>query len=215
MIWHSMKDTAVLLIECPDRKGLVAAVASLLYRCGANIVHADQHQDHEAGLFFMRVEFALDGFDLPAFEMEFQQTAEELHMNWRLKSMRNVPRVAIFVSHYLHCLVDILHRHQTGELPCAISLVISNHPDAATHARFYGVEFHEFQVESASKSEVEAEQRRLLSAAGMNSSCWRGICRFCPPNSLRNTRPGSSMYIILFYPRSPVQSPITAPFDVG
>jgi formyltetrahydrofolate deformylase len=163
-----MKDTAVLLIECPDRKGLVAAVSSLLYRCGANIVHADQHQDHEAGLFFMRVEFALEGFDLPAFETEFQQTAEELRMNWRLKSMCNVPRVAIFVSHYLHCLVDILHRHQTGELPCVIPLVISNHPDAATHARFYGVEFHEFPVESGSNSAVEAEQRRLLSAAGID-----------------------------------------------
>src|ERR1019366_2032734 len=63
-------NTAVLLIDCPDRKGLVAGVAGLLYRYGANITHADQHQDHEAGLFFMRVEWALDGFDLSAFRAE-------------------------------------------------------------------------------------------------------------------------------------------------
>src|ERR1700730_15511144 len=67
----TMRNTAVLLIDCPDRKGLVAAVASLLYRYGANITHADQHQDHEASLFFMRVEWALEGFDLSAFRTEF------------------------------------------------------------------------------------------------------------------------------------------------
>src|ERR1700687_4271540 len=122
-----MRNTAVLLIDCPDRKGLVAAVSSLLYRYGANITHADQHQDHEAGLFFMRVEWALEEFDLPAFRAEFQNTAAELQMRWQLKSISEVPRVAIFVSQYLHCLVDILHRHQVGELNCSIPLIISNH----------------------------------------------------------------------------------------
>jgi len=72
-----MKNTAVVLIDCPDRKGLVAAVAGILYRYGANIVHADQHQDPEAGLFFMRVEWALDEFDLDAFRAEFQTLASE------------------------------------------------------------------------------------------------------------------------------------------
>src|SRR5215471_18772143 len=74
-----MKNTAVLRINCPDRKGLVATVASMLYRHGANIVHADQHQDREAGLFFMRVEWMLPEFDLDAFRQEFQSTAGELH----------------------------------------------------------------------------------------------------------------------------------------
>src|SRR5450755_3412126 len=101
-----MRTTAVLLITCPDRKGLVAAVASLLYRYGANITHADQHQDHEAGLFFMRVEWTLNdagaGFDLDAFRAEFSGTAAELKMRWELKSVSEVPRVAIFVSQYLH-----------------------------------------------------------------------------------------------------------------
>src|SRR5664279_793464 len=104
-----MKNTAVLLIDCPDRKGLVATVASLLYQRGANIIHADQHQDHEAGLFFMRVEWALDGFDLGAFQEEFRPIAEELQMHWQVAEMSRVPRVAIFVSQHLHCLVDILY----------------------------------------------------------------------------------------------------------
>src|SRR5580704_8053235 len=112
-----MKDTAVLLIDCPDRKGLVARVSGLLYECGANILHADQHQDHEAGLFFMRVEWALDGFDIAAFRAAFEPLAAELSMTWRLETSESQPRVAILVSRQLHCLADLLHRHQAGELP--------------------------------------------------------------------------------------------------
>ena len=93
-----MKDDQ-LLINCP---ALVAAVASLLYRYGVNIIHADQHQDHEVGLFFMRVEWTLDGFDLSAFRVEFQTLAGELEMRWHLRLMSEIPRVAIFVSQYLH-----------------------------------------------------------------------------------------------------------------
>ena len=162
-----MKNTAVLLIDCPDRKGLVAAVSSLLYRYGANITHADQHQDHEAGLFFMRVEWALDGFDLSAFRAEFQTTAAELRMQWHLKLMSNVPRVAIFVSQHLHCLVDILHRQQAGELACTVPVILSNHDNAEPLARFYGVEFRHIPIKSETKQAAEDEQRRLLSAAGI------------------------------------------------
>mgnify|MGYP003340567918 CR=1 FL=1 len=121
------KNTAVLLISCPDRKGLVAAVAGLLYRFDANITHADQHQDRDAGLFFMRVEWVLDGFDLAAFQSEFEAMAAELHMTWQLKRMADVPRVALFVSQHLHCYVDVLQRHRAGELNCTIPLIISNH----------------------------------------------------------------------------------------
>src|SRR5450755_458696 len=136
-----MRTTAVLLITCPDRKGLVAAVASLLYRYGANITHADQHQDHEAGLFFMRVEWTLDGFDLSAFQAEFRATAAELQMRWNLKLMSEAPRMAVFVSQYLHCLVDIFHRQQAGELRCSNPLIVGNHPDAEALAQSYRIEF--------------------------------------------------------------------------
>ena len=130
-----MRNTAVLLIDCPDRKGLVAGVANLLYRYGANITHADQHQDPEAELFFMRVEWDLTDFDLPAFRAEFESLAGELQMRWRLNLMSQPPRVAIFVSQYLHCLADLLHRHQTGELHCEIPLMIGNHADGAAAGR--------------------------------------------------------------------------------
>ena len=159
-----MKNTAVLLINCPDRKGLVAAVASLLYRHGANITHADQHQDHEAGLFFMRVEWTLEGFDLKPFREEFQAMAGGFAMEWRLNVMAEVPRVALFVSQQLHCLVDILHRHQAGELHCSIPLIVSNHRDAAALAGFYGVQFRYIPVTPEAKQDADAEQRRLIAA---------------------------------------------------
>jgi len=163
-----MRDTAVLLIDCPDRKGLVAAVASLLYRFGANITHADQHQDHEAGLFFMRVEWALDGFDLPAFRAEFEATAADLHMRWQLKAMSDTPRVAIFVSQYLHCLADLLHRHQSGELNCSIPLIISNHTHAEPLAQFHRIPFHHIPLPRDGKAAAESRQRDLLRKAGVD-----------------------------------------------
>ena len=162
-----MEDTAVLLIDCPDRKGLVATVSSLLYRYGANITHADQHQDHEAGLFFMRVEWSLESFDLPAFRAEFQNTGRELQMRWQLKSMSKVPRMAVFVSQYLHCLADILHRYQAGELNCSIPLVVSNHLEGESLARFYGIEFKHIPMRPETRRDAEMEQRRLLRAAGV------------------------------------------------
>jgi formyltetrahydrofolate deformylase len=162
-----MRNTAVLLIDCPDRKGLVAAVSGLLYRYGANIVHADEHQDDEAGLFFMRVEWELDEFDLSAFRSEFETLAAELQMRWRIELMSQRPRVALFVSQYLHCLVDILHRQQIGELHCSIPLIVSNHSDGEALARFYNVEFRHIPVSAESKRDAEQEQLQLLRDRGI------------------------------------------------
>jgi formyltetrahydrofolate deformylase len=159
-----MPNTAVLLIDCPDRKGLVASVSGLLYQHGANITHADQHQDHEAGLFFMRVEWVLEGFDLEAFRAAFQPLASRLQMRWRLESMADCPRVAIFVSQYLHCLVDLLHRNQTGELHCAIPLIIGNHREGEALAGFYGHPFRYIPVTRENKAASEAGQLQLLQA---------------------------------------------------
>lgn len=163
-----MRNTAVLLINCPDRKGLVAGVSGLLYRYGANITHADQHQDHEAGLFFMRVEWSLEDFDLNAFRAEFRSTAAGLQMQWQLKLMSEVPRVAVFVSQYLHCLADVLYRQKAGELPCSIPVIVSNHHDGEELARFYGIEFRYWPMNPESKKEAEREQRRLLAAEGID-----------------------------------------------
>jgi formyltetrahydrofolate deformylase len=159
-----MPNTAVLLIECPDRKGLVAAIANFLYSFDANILHADQHQDQETGLFVMRVEWDLSDFSLPIveFEAQFTPLAEQLQMHWRLELSTRRPRLALFVSRYDHCLVDLLYRHRSGELQCDIALVISNHPDTAPIAAFYGVPFFAIPVDPRNKDRAEQEQLALL-----------------------------------------------------
>jgi formyltetrahydrofolate deformylase len=168
-----MKDSAVLLIDCPDRKGLVARVSSLLYERGANILHADQHQDHGLGLFFMRVEWALNGsdgdavFDLEGFKAAFAPLAAELGMRWKLSSSGRLPRVALFCSQYLHCMADLLHRWRTGELLCEIPLIVSNHRDVERLAAFYGIPFEFVPVTAATRAEVEARQLELLVSNGV------------------------------------------------
>ncbi len=180
-----MKSTAVLLIDCPDRRGLVARVSGLLYEHGANILHADQHQDHELGLFFMRVEWgigpadggaldevggrgnrpadAFDGnFDLDGFRAAFAVLARELNMRWQLTSSARRPRVAIFCSQYLHCVADLLHRSSTGELDCEIPVIVSNHREVESLSGFYGIPFEYLPVTAAAKAESEARQMALL-----------------------------------------------------
>jgi formyltetrahydrofolate deformylase len=157
-----MNNTAILLINCPDQKGLVARVSGLLYEHGANIIHADQHQDHEAGLFFMRVEWALNDFDVSAFRARFETIAEQLGMEWSLELSSSVTRMAIFVSQYLHCYADLLYRHKAGELACEIPLIVSNHQGARSLAEFHGIPFHFIGVDAAGKADAERRQIALL-----------------------------------------------------
>jgi formyltetrahydrofolate deformylase len=157
-----MKNTAILLVTCPDRKGLVAAVAGILYQHGANIIHADQHQDHEAGLFFMRVEWSLDHFPIDAFREQFAHLAVRLKMDWRIELASTATRMAIFVSQHLHCYADLLYRHRSGELACEIPLIVSNHPGGRRLAEFHGIPFHQIEVTSANKAEAERRQIELL-----------------------------------------------------
>lgn len=165
-----MKNTATLLISCPDRKGLVAAIANFLYTYNANILHADQHQDDDAGLFLMRIEWDLAGFalDMAAFDAAFAPIAERFGMAWQLKRSQQKPRMAIFVSKYDHCLVDLLHRWHTGELACEIPLILSNHDDCRRIAEFYGIPYHLIAVNKDNKAESEAQQRALLEANGVD-----------------------------------------------
>jgi formyltetrahydrofolate deformylase len=159
-------NTATLLISCPDRKGLSAAIANFLYTYNANIVHADQHQDETENLFLMRVEWDVTDFtlDMNAFEPAFQPIADRFQMTWSVALSACRPKVAIFVSKYDHCLVDLLHRHKGGELRCDIPLIISNHEDCRGLADYYGIPFHVISVNKDNKVESEQTQRALLEA---------------------------------------------------
>lgn len=156
-----MKDTAVLLIDCPDQTGIVARVSGLLYEHGANILHADQHVDHAQGLFFMRVEWTLGepAFDIEKFEEAFARLATSLHIRWRLSSSARRPRLALFCSHYLHCVADLLYRWRSGELACEIPLIVSNHRAVEDLAGFYGIPFEYTPV--SAETRAGAEQRQL------------------------------------------------------
>ncbi|ARU31942.1 formyltetrahydrofolate deformylase [Sulfuriferula sp. AH1] len=160
----STKATAILLISCPDQKGLVAAIADFLYQHNANILHADQHQDAELGLFLMRVEWDLAGFDMDLldFDAAFRPIAERFQMHWRLAHSGHRPRMAIFVSRYDHCLADLLYRYQAGELNCDIPIILSNHLDTQWLAEAYRIPFQHIAIHKDAKAEAEATQLAIL-----------------------------------------------------
>jgi formyltetrahydrofolate deformylase len=157
-----MKSSAILLISCPDRRGIVAAMANFVFEHGGNILHADEHADEESNLFLMRVEFDPSGFDIPLDEISkhFSPIAQKFEMNWRFARSDHRPRMIILVSKYDHCLVDLLYRHHSGELACDIPLIISNHPDNKPIAEFYKVPYETIPVTKENKQAAEA---RILS----------------------------------------------------
>jgi formyltetrahydrofolate deformylase len=162
--------TATLLVSCPDRRGLVAALAQLLYGHGANILDADQHTDALAGKFFQRIRFDLSEIhtDRTALESAVREVAERFAMQWRLVYDSQPKRVALFVSKFDHCLWDLLLRHRAGELVCEIPLVVSNHPDLAGVAEQFGVAFHVFPITRESKAEQEEREVVLLKQHGVD-----------------------------------------------
>ncbi len=159
-----MKQSAILRVQCPDRKGLDATLAEFIFRAGGNILHFEQHMVQELGLYLARIEWDLAGFQLEMadFASQFAPIAERMDMKWQIALSSERQRAAVFVSKYDHCLVDLLYRWHTGELACEIPLILSNHPDAKRHADFYGVPFHWMEVTGENKAEVERRQRELL-----------------------------------------------------
>ncbi|MBP6862907.1 MAG: formyltetrahydrofolate deformylase [Neisseriaceae bacterium] len=167
----TQKKTATLFMAAPDQKGLVNAIAHFLLTYNANIVHADQHQDAVEGLFLMRVEWDLADFELPMaqFDETFGPIAAQFGLTYRLSMSHELPRMAIFVSQYEHCLVDLLHRYRIGELGCEIPLVISNHNTCRHIVEFNGIPFHKIEVNKDNKAQAEAEQLRLLREANVDT----------------------------------------------
>ena len=155
---------AILLLSCPDRKGIVASVSQFIYEHNGNIVHAEQYTDTKKGQFFMRIEWELDDFDLGKKEIPeaFSPLAQQFQMKWMLCFTDYVPNVAIFVSKAPHCLYEILLRHRAGEIPANIKLIISNHPDLRPVAETFGTPFYFFPITPETKSSVEKQELAIL-----------------------------------------------------
>src|ERR1039457_4342074 len=155
---------AILLISCTYQKGITAAVANFIFQNQVNIIHADQHIDEQSNTFFMRIEWSLEGFKLNREDIliAFSGISKLYNLMWKLSITDQKPRVAIFVSKHLHCLYDLLYRHKTGQLFCDIVLLSSNHPDAGSVAKDFGIKFAEFSIEPHNKIGQENKQMELL-----------------------------------------------------
>jgi formyltetrahydrofolate deformylase len=156
--------TAILLLSCPDRKGLVAGVSDFIYQKNGNILHADQHIDPEKSIFLQRVEWELKGFGIPRERIgeEFRPLAERFGMTWDLRFSDDVPRMAILVSKYEHCMYDILSRQRMGEFTATIPLVISNHPDLQAIAEGFGAAFQCVPMGAETRATAETRMREIL-----------------------------------------------------
>ena len=159
-------DTAVLLIHCPDQPGLVHAVTAFIFYHGGNLLDLEQHIDREDDIFFMRVEWSLEKFGVAKADIaaSFAQLAESRRMWWRLQFSSERKRLALFVSNESHCLYDLLSRHEAGELPADVAMVVSNHETLRPAAERFGIPFHHFPITKLTRDEQERRQLDLLAA---------------------------------------------------
>ncbi len=158
-------DVGRLVITCPDRPGIVAAVSQFLFEAGANITESQQYStDPFGGTFFLRLEFHLGGLDQRAGELgeRFARMADRFSMRWKLTRAADLKRVAIMVSRTDHALQEILWRAQSGELHADIRMIISNHTDAGEAAAWWGLPFHHIPVTPQTKDAAETAQLQLL-----------------------------------------------------
>jgi formyltetrahydrofolate deformylase len=159
-----MKPTVTLLFSCPDRRGLVAKIANFIYSNGGNIIHADHHTDFNAGLFLSRIEWYIDGFNLPRelIAPAFSAIAQPLNGTFEIHFSDAIPRMAIWVSRQNHCLLDLIWRQQAGELLAEIPLIVSNHPDLEPIAKQFGIDYHYLPITKDNKQEQQLRQIELL-----------------------------------------------------
>jgi formyltetrahydrofolate deformylase len=156
--------TAILLVSCPDQQGLVAKIANFIYANGGNIIQADHHTDLEVGLFLSRIEWQLDGFNLPRdlIAPAFDAIAQPLKATWSLHFSDIIPRLAIWVSKQDHCLYDLLWRVKAKELKAEVSLIISNHDKLKPIANQFNLDFAYVPITQETKEEQEIKQLELL-----------------------------------------------------
>lgn len=165
MSTHSQdSSTAILLVSCPDQPGIVASVSDFLFQNKGNIVDVDQHVDQESGVFFMRVEWEIEGFSVAPDQIEeaIAPLAEKFSMTWSLYFTEVVPRVALFITRDNHCVYDLLSRHESGELRMEVPLIVSNREDLQPVADRFSIPFHFLPITKETKAEQEKKEIQLL-----------------------------------------------------
>ena len=160
-----IRNTAILLIYCPDKQGILAAVTEFLNENRGNIIYLDQHVDHEEGLFYMRVEWELEKFAIPREKIsDYFETliARKFAMKYALHFSDKKPRMAVFVSKMSHCLFDILSRYTAGDWETEIPLIISNHETLKPVAQRFGIDFVLIEKNNSNKAEQEVREIEIL-----------------------------------------------------
>ena len=161
-----MENTYVLNLSCPDRPGIVHAVSGFLFENGGNIEEAAQYNDHDTGLFFMRVQFACVSLSEAELRQRLDGLAAPLSMTFSLHPLAQPVKTVLFVSREGHCLNDLLFRWKSGLLPLDIRAIISNHRDFYQLAASYNVPFHHIPVTAATKAQAEAKQLEIIRSEG-------------------------------------------------
>lgn len=159
------KASAILLMHCPDKRGIIAVVSEFICKNNGNIIFLDQHVDEVTGAFFMRIEWDLAEFVIPREKIgEYFDVliGQRYQMEWELHFSSEIPRMALFVSRLPHCLFDILARWKSQEIRAEIPLIVSNHQNLEPVARQFGVDFAHFDMTQENKAEQEAAQLELL-----------------------------------------------------
>jgi len=165
MVLNDKKNRAVLLISCPEKAGLISIISNFLVEHKANIVHFDQHTtDPFAGRFFLRIEFFLEDFDqsYDQLEQDLHEIAEIYSMDWKLSSTKKRKRMAILVSKMDHCLLELIWRWKSKELPVDIPMVISNHPNLSDEVESYGLPYYHIPLTHDTKEEAEQKAIELM-----------------------------------------------------
>ena len=180
--------TATLLISCADSPGLVAKIANFIYANGGNIIHADQHTDFATSLFLIRLEWQLNGFNLPreAISTAFSAIAKPLNATWQLHFSETKPKLALWVTKQDHCLLDLLWRNQTQELPGNVSLIVSNHPHLEAIAKQFGIDFYHLPINKDNKVEQESKQLELLQQYDIDLVVLAKYMQIVSPNFINN-----------------------------
>lgn len=168
---QSNSQQAVILISCPDQSGIISRVTDFISRNGGNIMDLDEHVDFNDKVFFMRVAWELNSFNIPDDQIAivFQsEIADQYHMDWSLHFSSHTPNMAIFVSKSAHCLYDMLGRYQSGEWKVNIPVIISNHEKLKDVADRFVIPFRQFSVNPENKLEQELKQLAILQELGVD-----------------------------------------------